>query len=155
MTFSTPFLAHLITRCLREASRVVLCPSCVGRRQPIPKQALVFKCLQHTSFENTVGKGEIARNEQFLLFPHCLLPIWRTFCHFHQVQRCRLQTLSVWDQVKSVVWERVKHPPLQTAGPTWTKLGPIAKTISKMRLNTINQLSRRDVKLTLYQTTNF
>ena len=23
------------------------------------------------SVENTVGKGEIARNEQFLLFPHC------------------------------------------------------------------------------------
>ena len=22
--------------------------------------------------ENTVGKGEIARHEQFLLFPHCL-----------------------------------------------------------------------------------
>ena len=26
-------------------------------------------CLQYNSFENTVGKGEIARNEQFLLFP--------------------------------------------------------------------------------------
>ena len=26
-------------------------------------------CLQYKSFENTVGKGEIARNEQFLLFP--------------------------------------------------------------------------------------
>ena len=26
-------------------------------------------CLQCKSFENTVGKGEIARNEQFLLFP--------------------------------------------------------------------------------------
>ena len=25
-------------------------------------------CLQHKSFESTVGKGEIARNEQFLLF---------------------------------------------------------------------------------------
>ena len=24
-------------------------------------------------FENTVGKGEIARNEQFLLFPQCFL----------------------------------------------------------------------------------
>ena len=23
------------------------------------------------SFENNVGKGEIARNEHFLLFPHC------------------------------------------------------------------------------------
>ena len=28
-----------------------------------------FTCLQYNSFENTVGKGEIARNEQFLLFP--------------------------------------------------------------------------------------
>ena len=35
----------------------------------LPKQALVFMCLQNKSFENTVGKGEIARNEQFLLFP--------------------------------------------------------------------------------------
>ena len=26
---------------------------------------------QQTSFENIVGKGEIARNEQFLLFPQC------------------------------------------------------------------------------------
>ena len=35
-----------------------------------PKQALVFTCLKYKSFvENTVGKGEIAGNEQFLLFP--------------------------------------------------------------------------------------
>ena len=26
-------------------------------------------------FENTVGKREIARNEQFLLFPQCFLPV--------------------------------------------------------------------------------
>ena len=32
-----------------------------------PKQALVFTCLQYNSFENTVGKGEIARNEPFFL----------------------------------------------------------------------------------------
>ena len=30
-------------------------------------------------FENTVGKGEIARKEQFLLFPQCCLTVWRTF----------------------------------------------------------------------------
>ena len=41
-------------------------------------------CPQEKSFENTVGKEEIARNEQFLLFPLCFLPILRTFCHFHQ-----------------------------------------------------------------------
>ena len=38
-----------------------------------PKQALVFMCLQDKSLENTVGKGEIDRNEQFLLFPKCFL----------------------------------------------------------------------------------
>ena len=40
--------------------------------------ALVFMCLQSKSFKNTAGKGEIARNEQFLLFPQCFLHFWRT-----------------------------------------------------------------------------
>ena len=49
--------------------------------QPFPKQALVFTCLQYKSFEKkkkkkkTVGKGENARNEQFLLYPQCFLPV--------------------------------------------------------------------------------
>ena len=30
-----------------------------------------FYVLQYKSFENTVGKGEIAGNEHFLLFPQC------------------------------------------------------------------------------------
>ena len=46
-----------------------------NRTQPFPKQALLFTCLQYKSFENTVGKGEIARDEQFLLFQHCFLPV--------------------------------------------------------------------------------
>ena len=41
----------------------------------LPKQALVFMCLQYKSFENTLGKREISRNEQFLLFPQCFLCI--------------------------------------------------------------------------------
>ena len=53
--------------------------------QSFPKQALFCTCLQHKSFENTVEKGEIARNEQFLLFPQCFLPISKTFSHFHQI----------------------------------------------------------------------
>ena len=58
-------------------------------------------------FRTHVGKGEIARNEQFLLVPKCVLPIWRTFFHFHQIRNCRLQTLSVWKSLKFVVWEGV------------------------------------------------
>ena len=53
--------------------------------QPFTKQALVFTCLQYKPSENTVGKGEIARNEQFLLFPHCFLPVWRSSCHFYKI----------------------------------------------------------------------
>ena len=60
------------------------------------------------SFENIVGKGEIARNEQFLLFPWYFLPVSKTFCHFHQIWHCCLQTLSVWKSLKFVVLERFK-----------------------------------------------
>ena len=35
--------------------------------------------------ENTVGKGEIAHYEHFLLFQQCFLPIWITCCHFRQI----------------------------------------------------------------------
>ena len=70
---------------------------------------MVFTCLQYKSFENTVGKGEIAHNEQFFLFPQCFLRLWRICCYFHQILNCRLQTLSVWKSLKFVVWDRVKH----------------------------------------------
>ena len=45
------------------------------KEKPFPEQALAFTCLYNKSFENTVGKGEIGRNEQFLLFPQCFLPL--------------------------------------------------------------------------------
>ena len=44
-----------------------------------------FDALENKPFENTVGKGEIARNEQFLLFLQCFLPVWIIFCHFRQI----------------------------------------------------------------------
>ena len=37
------------------------------------KNILVLMHQQQTAFENIVGKGEIALNEQFLLFPQCFL----------------------------------------------------------------------------------
>ena len=51
-----------------------------------------------------MGKGEIARNEQFLLFPQCFLSVWMTFSHFYHIRNCRLQTLSVWRSLKFVIW---------------------------------------------------
>ena len=66
------------------------------------------------------GKGEIARNEQFLLFPHCFLSIWRAFCHFHKTWNYTLQTLSVWKSLKLDVWERVEHSITVPRQEFWT-----------------------------------
>ena len=64
---------------------------------------------QHKSFENTVGKGEIARNEQFLLFPQCFLTAFgelsAIFVKFGVVV-CKL--FPVWKSLKFVVRGRVK-----------------------------------------------
>ena len=42
---------------------------------PFPNKHWFFTCLQYKSFENTAGKGEIASDEQFLLFPQCFLSV--------------------------------------------------------------------------------
>ena len=57
------------------------------------------------SFKNSVAKGEITHNEQFL----CFLPFWRTFHHFPEIENCCLQPLSVWKSLKFFIWEKVKH----------------------------------------------
>ena len=106
--------------------------------QPLPKQALAFTCLQYRSFENTVGKGEIAHNEQFLLFPQCFLPLWRTLSFSSNSKLSSANSFTLEDTVfstllensvilikfkivickffhfgrvlKFVVWERLKDP---------------------------------------------
>ena len=55
-----------------------------------------------------VETGQTACNEQFPLFLQCFPPFWGTFCHFHQIQNCHLQTVSVGSSVKFVAWEWVK-----------------------------------------------
>ena len=67
-----------------------------------------FYVSEVKSFENIVGKQEIALTEQFLLCQQCFLPIWRIFYCFHQIWNCHLQTLSVSNYLKHFVWERVK-----------------------------------------------
>ena len=63
----------------------------------IVRERNYWTSLLQTTFENIVGKGEIARDEQFLLFPQCFLPYQKIIFEFHHVLKCRLQTLSIWD----------------------------------------------------------
>ena len=56
------------------------------------------------SFENTAGKGETARNEQFLLFLQGFPPYLRTLSNSKLLSANSL----VWKSLKFVVWEGVK-----------------------------------------------
>ena len=54
---------------------------------PFANKPWFFTCLQYKSFENTLGKGEIDRNEQSFLFQQRFLPVLRTFRHFLSNQK--------------------------------------------------------------------
>ena len=84
------------------------------------------------------GKGEIARNKQFFLFPHCFLPSWSTFYHFHTIWNCRLQTLSVWKSLKFVIWERFNanvfwHTARYITDTSFIKIPSFSQTWDKLK----------------------
>ena len=74
---------------------------------PFPNKSWFLPVCSTSLFENTVGKGEIARNEQFLLFPLCFLPFWRTYCQFHEIVVCKLLD---WTSLNLSFWKGlIKH----------------------------------------------
>ena len=70
---------------------------------------LILTHEQQTAFENILGKGEVARNEQFLLFPHCFLLnqiIESPFVHIFDIVSlfaAELEKLNLAYQVKGYV----------------------------------------------------
>ena len=67
-----------------------------------------FLRVCNTSLLKTLGEKEKLLVTSNFSISQCFLPIWKTFCHFYQIQNCRLQTLSVWKSLKFFVWERVE-----------------------------------------------
>ena len=72
---------------------------------PFPKQDLVFLCMQNPSFENTMGKGEIAHNEQFLLIPWSFSTHLMSFLPFSSNLKLFANTLSL-EEYKSCCLEK-------------------------------------------------
>ena len=68
-----------------------------------------FLCICCTSLLKTLWEKEkwlVSSN--FSFSSQCFLSVLRSFCFFHQIGICCLQTLSIWKSLKFVVWERVK-----------------------------------------------
>ena len=74
---------------------------------PLPNKPLFLHVCSRSPLK-TLRKGEIARNNQFLLFPKCFLSLWRTFCHIVHENR-ELSSLSVWKRLKFTVWEKFNY----------------------------------------------
>ena len=66
-----------------------------------------FSCAFSTSLLKTLWEKEKLLVTSNFSFSQCFPAFWTTFRHFRQTKNCRLQTLSVWRNPKSVVWERV------------------------------------------------
>ena len=65
---------------------------------PFPNKPWFFTCLQYKCFENTMGKGEIARNEQFLLFPTVFPTLLENFLSLSSnLKMSSLKSLSLED----------------------------------------------------------
>ena len=69
-----------------------------------------FLCVCSASLLKTLWeKDKLLVTSNLSFSPRCFLPVWRTFCHFHQIWNCSLRTLSLWKSSELVVWERVKQ----------------------------------------------
>ena len=76
---------------------------------PFPNKSW-FSCVCSPSLLKTLREKEkLLVTSNFSLSHNVFYLLWRTFCHYHRVQNCRLQTLSVWESLKFVVWKRVNY----------------------------------------------
>ena len=61
----------------------------------------LFLHVCRTSLSKTMWeKKKLLVKSKFLSFQQCFLPIWRTFCHFHQIENCSLQISFDLDKYK-------------------------------------------------------
>ena len=78
-------------------------------------------CLQYKSFENTVGKGEIAGNEQFLLFHSIFYPFWElSAIFFTNIKLLSAKSFSLEDS-KIYCLDRIKRQDCLVKGKCFCK----------------------------------
>ena len=94
---------------------------------PFPNKPWFLRVRSTSLMKTLWEKEKLLGKSNFPLSRKCFLLELRTLCHLHLIQNCCLQTLSVWDGLKYVVWERVKHAEswpmarsLDPCHPAWT-----------------------------------
>ena len=106
-----------------------------------PNKAWFLPCLLYKCFENTVGKGEITRNEQLLLFPQFFLLVLENFMPFSSDLKLLASNSLSLESLKLVVLERVypSQDKSEFKDPCGRELENVGK--GKMLVNNIFSMS--------------
>ena len=78
------------------------------RLNPFPNKPRFLHFCRTSPLKTLLRKEKLLVSRNFSFSCSVFLSFWRTFCQLHQIQNCRLQTLSIWTSLKFVVSERHK-----------------------------------------------
>ena len=76
---------------------------------PFPNKPWFLRVCSSSLLKTRWEKEKLLVTSNFSFSPECFLLVWRSFCHFHQIGNCRLQSLLVSESLKFVVLERVNY----------------------------------------------
>ena len=102
-----------------------------------------------TVFLDQCPKKIITRYKLFVLFPQRFLAFWRIFHSFHPIQTCLLQTFSIWDSLKFVVWERVKVKGENATNQGFTAFSTMLSAFPKTKLIYLSALQKLSIRINL------
>ena len=74
-----------------------------------PNKPWFLRVCSRSLLKTLWEKEKLLFTSNFSFSHSVFLPIRKTFCHFHQIWNCRLQSLPVSKSLKIVVWEKVKE----------------------------------------------
>ena len=107
---------------------------CLSKQKLVPQSLTlsqtspVFACLHYKSFETTVGKGEIAHNEQFLLSPHCFHLFGKLFMPYSL--NLKLSFVNSFS-LKDLVVKNLLFGKVITISEQWTKARAVVDGIGQ------------------------
>ena len=134
----------------------LLFPQCFQKASGASKGVIVWEWVN--TFTNkpeffTLGKGEFALNEQFFYSQNVFYPLGELSAIFIKLKSCHLQTITVWKNLKFVIWERVNPLPDDEI-LEWSKLRQSAdnnfefdvnsRKFSKLVKNTVKNIARHE-----------
>ena len=76
---------------------------------PFPNKSWFLRVYSASILKTLQEKEKLLVTSNFSFFNSVFYPHRELFPHFHQLRNCCLQTLSVWESLKFVVWEMVKE----------------------------------------------